>query len=167
MASWHVCMDNISPRQAGVPGGSHPFRWCVISGAVPSVPPPLTYHHSLVLCYLAGALKNNHPGHAPLLPIISVIYTNLALHFPFVLSFSPSCLPLIVFVFFCPRRCVLLTVFCFCASSFFFHPTFFSPSVSHCLSLRSSVLINMAKTTRAILSTLYPTFIIRLLHFIR
>lgn len=64
--------------------------------------------------YLARALKNNHPGHAPLLPIISPIYPHLSLCFPFLLSvFLPSHLSLIVFVCSCPCHCFALAVFLF------------------------------------------------------
>lgn len=89
-------------------------------------PPPLTYHLSRPLFYLARALKNNHPGHAPLLPIISLIYPHLSLRFPFLLSvFLSSRLPLIVFVFFCPCHCFALAVFCFLPLLFLSFPPCF------------------------------------------
>ncbi len=81
------------------------------SGAIENNP-PLTYHLSRPLFYLARALKNNHPGHAPLLPIISLIYTHLSLYFHLLLCvFLPSSLPLIVFVFFCPCHCFALAMY--------------------------------------------------------
>lgn len=96
------------------------------SSAIRKNPPPLTYHLSRPPFYLARASKNNHPGHAPLLPIISLIYPHLSLRFPFLLSvFLPSRLPLIVFVFFCPRHCFALAVFCFLPLLFLFFPPYF------------------------------------------
>lgn len=69
--------------------------------------------HSRPPFYLARALKNNHPGHGPLLPIISLIYPHLSLHFPSLLSIVlPSHLSLIVFVFLC-ASCFALVIFCF------------------------------------------------------
>ena len=83
--------------------------------------------------YLARARKNNHPGHAPLLPIISPIYPHLSLCFAFLHSVVlPSHLSLIVFVFLCPRHCLACAAFCYLL--FVFHlvlPALVSLSVTH------------------------------------
>lgn len=86
MASCHlVWWDNTSRSEAGVPHGSHQrlLRRHVMSKAVPSRRISLhsSYAHSHLPFNLARALKNNHPGHAPLLPIISLIYPHLSLWF--------------------------------------------------------------------------------------
>lgn len=148
MASCHrVCMVNTSSSEAGVPCGSHHrlFRWCINSRAVPlDGKNPL---HSCPSFYLARALKNNHPGHGPLLPIISLIYAHLSLHFPFLLSIVlPSRLPLIVFVFLCPFFCsgrVLL----FASSLLYFPPCSHSPCMSLLLILSSTLLCFYARSS--------------------
>lgn len=136
-----------SPSEAGVPRHRHHClqRW-------EKNPPPLFY--------LARALKNNHPGHAPLLPIISLIYPDLSLRFSFLLSvFFPSCLPLIV--------CLLLSLPLFCSCCvlpyasyvLFFLPCFLSLYLFPvCL---PPILLHMAKKKSC------AVFIIQLLHFIR
>lgn len=66
--------------------------------------------------YLAGALRNNHPGHAPLLPIISLIYDTFVcascfslLHRSSILPhFNCLCLPWSPSLF-CSRHVLLLT----------------------------------------------------------
>lgn len=81
------------------------------SSAIEKVPPPpLTYHLSRPLFNLARVLKNNHPGHAPLLPIISLIYPHLSLRFPFLLCLSSISSP---FNCHCPCHCFALSKFCF------------------------------------------------------
>lgn len=75
--------------------------WCVISGAAPSKDPPITSH----VLRLAGTRKTNHADHAPLLPIISLIYSHLCLPFLPALSFHHLASSLIVIVFFYPCHC--------------------------------------------------------------
>lgn len=99
-----------------------------------------------------------------------LIYPHLSLRFAFSLLavFLPSRLPLIVFVFFCPRRCSVLAALCLfsplCAfSSYHYLLVLFSPSpLTLSYSIISSTLVG--GKSREPLSS--PIFIIRLLHFI-
>lgn len=102
------------------------------SSAIKMIPPsahlpPLT---SSVL--FGKAPKNNHPGHAPLLPIIGLIYPHLTLRFSFLLSvFLPFRLPLIVIVFFCPCHYFAFAMSCFLfLLSCSLDPLAFSSSIS-------------------------------------
>lgn len=136
----------------------------------PPQPPPLTCHLLCPLFYLARALKNNHPGHAPLLPIISLIYPHLSLGFPFPSVVLLSRLLLIVIVLLCPRHCPALSLRS--ASSLFFPALRASLHTSHYCSSPSSTLFPLfthafdSTWQKAVLSSLGPIFIIPLLHFI-
>lgn len=120
--------------------------------------------HSRPPFYLARALKNNHPGHGPLLPIISLIYPHLSLHFPFSslnrssISSAFNCL--------CPSCCFALAMFCFLL--LFFFALFLYATIAFFFSfhfMQGSFLPNV-KTAYCILSSFRLIFIIQLLHFI-
>lgn len=85
--------------------------WHVIRGMHCGKDPPIS---SLVLCRLAGTRKTNHEDHAPLLPIISLIYSHLCLQFLAALSFYHLASSLIVIVFFYPCCCVFIFIFSWC-----------------------------------------------------
>lgn len=111
------------------------------SSAIKMTPPPSAHLPPLTSSVLFGkAPKNNHPGHAPLLPIISLIYPHLTLRVSFLLAvFLPFRLPLIVIVFFCPCHCFAFFHVLLC--SFFLVPStlLLSLPLSHyCSSLSSA-----------------------------
>lgn len=92
-----VCVDDTSSSKAGVPRGTpHLLRWRVINRALLSGEKKSPCTHLVQFSppiYLARASKNNHSGHAPLLPIISLIYPHLSLTFSF--PPPPSCFHLV------------------------------------------------------------------------
>lgn len=64
------------------------FEWRVVSVVAPSVGKIINLH-TVVFPFWREPRKNNYPGHASLLFIISLIYPRLSWHFPpLLLSFS-------------------------------------------------------------------------------
>lgn len=99
MASCHlVPMISASPSEGrcSTQHPSMPFKvTCHQQNiAVAQIPALHTHYPSHPLFYLARAPKNNHPGHAPLLPIISLIYSHLSPTFPFLICLSSISAPL-------------------------------------------------------------------------
>lgn len=167
------CQDNISLSEAGVCHCSHQtFKVAChkFSCSIRKKHPPLLIHpYSHLPFNLARVLKNNHPGHAPLLPIISLIYPHLSLRFLVLLSIL-----LILSSFNC--LCRPLFHFCFVlfpSSSFHVVPQLTFSSLYHPLAhyfllplLFSLTLVFSARQKQKFfLGSFSPIFIIQLLRF--